>query len=122
LRCLWTRHASRTKSARAEDLVAVVSAETIAGEIVRQLSRRAPHSSICPSEVARALEAEETAWRALMPRVREVAAAMRDERQLRITRKGVDVPGDEWGRGAIRLARGEGFGVVGGGADVKLSP
>jgi hypothetical protein len=99
----------------------MVSAETIAEEIVRQLSRRAPHSSICPSEVARALEAEETAWRALMPKVREVAAAMRDERRLRVTRKGVDVPGDEWRRGAIRLARGEGF-SVGGGSDVVESP
>lgn len=79
--------------------------EAIGQEIVRQLSRRAATSSICPSEVARALQSEESAWRALMPRVREVAAALRDEGRLQITRGGVDVPTAELHRGAIRLAR-----------------
>jgi hypothetical protein len=59
--------------------------------------------------VARALRSDEAAWRALMPRVREVAAAMRSEGRLRITRGGVDVPADALHRGAIRLARGTGF-------------
>ncbi len=83
--------------------------DDIAQEIVRQLSRRAATSSICPSEVARALQRDEAAWRALMPHVREVAAAMRDARRLRITRGGVDVPNDALHRGAIRLARGPDF-------------
>jgi len=83
--------------------------ETIAQEIVRQLSRRAADSSICPSDVARALAGKEAAWRALMPRVREVAAAMREQQRLRITRGGVDVAADGLHRGAIRLARGSGF-------------
>jgi Protein of unknown function (DUF3253) len=86
-----------------------VSDDDIAQEIVRQLSRRAAASSICPSEVARALESDETAWRALMPQVREVAAAMRDAGQVRLTRGCVDVPGDALHRGAIRLARGPSF-------------
>ncbi len=81
----------------------------IAHEIERQLARRAPTSSICPSEVARALQGDEVAWRALMPRVREVAAAMRDQGRLRITRGAVDVPDIALHRGAIRLARGTGF-------------
>jgi Protein of unknown function (DUF3253) len=83
--------------------------DVIAQEIARQLSRRAATSSICPSEVARALQCKESAWRELMPRVRAVAAAMRIEGQVRITRGGVDVPIDELHRGAIRLARGPGF-------------
>lgn len=87
----------------------VISNDDIAREIVRQLSRRAADSSICPSEVARALQSDAPAWRALMPRVREVAAALRDEGRLRITRGGIDVPTDALHRGAIRLARGLGF-------------
>jgi hypothetical protein len=82
--------------------------DEIAQEIVRQLSRRAADSSICPSEVARALHSDEVAWRALMPQVREVAAAMRDAGRLRITRSGADVPNSSLHRGAIRLARGPG--------------
>jgi Protein of unknown function (DUF3253) len=86
-----------------------VSDDDIAQEIVRQLSRRAADSSICPSDVARALVSDEAAWRALMPRVREVGAAMREGGRLRITRGGKDVPGDSLHRGAIRLARGTNF-------------
>ena len=86
--------------------------EAIAQEITRQLSRRAATSSICPSEVARALHVDETAWRALMPQVRDVAAGMRAEGLLRITSRGVDVQNDALHRGAIRLARGSGFSCV----------
>jgi hypothetical protein len=83
--------------------------DDIAQEIVRQLSRRAANSSICPSEVARALQSDAAAWRALMPQVREVAAAMRDAGRLRITRGGVDVSNDALHSGAIRLVRGSDF-------------
>jgi Protein of unknown function (DUF3253) len=86
-----------------------VSDDDIAQEIVRQLSRRAAESSICPSEVARALQSDEAAWRALMTRVREVAETMRDAGRLRITQGGNDLPADQLHRGAIRLARGPGF-------------
>jgi Protein of unknown function (DUF3253) len=86
-----------------------VTDDEIAQEIVRQLSRRDAKSSICPSEVARALHGDEPTWRALMPQVREVAAAMRDDGRLRITRGGIDLPGDTLHRGPIRLARGPDF-------------
>jgi hypothetical protein len=86
-----------------------VTDDDIAQEIVRQLSRRAADSSICPSEVARALQSDDAAWRALMPQVREVAAAMREARRLRVTRGGADVPNEALHRGAIRLARGPDF-------------
>ena len=87
-----------------------MSDEDIAQEIVRQLSRRAVDSSICPSEVARTLQSDEIAWRALMPQVREVAAAMQDSGHLRISRGGVEVPRKALHRGAIRLKRGPAFG------------
>jgi Protein of unknown function (DUF3253) len=88
-----------------------VSDDDIAQEIVRQLSRRAADSSICPSEVARALQSDEAAWRALMPQVREVAAALRDDGRLLITRGGIEVPEHELHHGAIRLKRGPDFGA-----------
>ena len=85
--------------------------EDIAKETVRQLSRRAVESSICPSEVARALQSDEAAWRNLMPQVREVAAALCQQGRLRITRRGIDVPLADLHHGAIRLARGPNFEV-----------
>jgi Protein of unknown function (DUF3253) len=90
-----------------------VSDDDIAREIVRQLSQRAVGSSICPSEVARALQSDAAVWRTLMPQVREVAAAMRDAGRLRITRRGIDVPNDALHRGAIRLGRGPDFDAQG---------
>ena len=92
-------------------LVITISNDVITQEIVRQLSRRAAYSSICPSEVARALQSDEAAWHALMPQVREVGAAMRDDGRLRVTRGGVDVPSDALHRGPIRLQRGPDFGA-----------
>ena len=89
----------------------MISSDDIAREIVRQLSMRVAESSICPAEVARALQGDEAAWRAGMRLVRDVAAAMRDQGRVRITRGGVDLPGDALHRGAIRLARGPNFDV-----------
>jgi hypothetical protein len=87
----------------------VIDDETIAAEIVRLLARRAATSSICPSEVARAVELEDGAWRALMPQVREVAARLRDAGRLRITRGGRDIDPAALHTGAIRLVRGPRF-------------
>jgi diadenosine tetraphosphate (Ap4A) HIT family hydrolase len=78
--------------------------------IVSLLAKRAPSSSICPSEVARAMHpGDEVAWRALMPEVREVAQAMAAQGVVRITRKGQPVPQADLHTGAIRLSRGPGF-------------
>lgn len=59
--------------------------------------RRGPGKSLCPSEVARALDA--TNWRALMPEVRRVAAAMPE---IVATQAGVQVD-PLTARGPIRL-------------------
>jgi len=81
------------------------SNNTIAQRIIAMLEARAPSSSICPSEVARALEREEGAWRALMPQVREVAAGLQDDRQVRITRGDESVSRETLHHGAIRIRR-----------------
>jgi hypothetical protein len=78
----------------------------IAAAIRALLLQRAAASSICPSEVARALADD---WRTLMPAVREAAAAMAARGELRITHGGLDVPRERLHQGAIRLARGERF-------------
>ncbi|RYZ12516.1 MAG: DUF3253 domain-containing protein [Comamonadaceae bacterium] len=72
--------------------------------IERLLDARPAGSSICPSEVARDLESEEDAWRALMPEVRRVAAMMAGEGALQATRAGKVIDAEAPG-GPIRLRR-----------------
>lgn len=74
----------------------------IADTISELLSARAASSSICPSEVARALEPEEEAWRALMPDIRRVAANLASEGKLLVTR-GNDIVDATLDGGPIRL-------------------
>ncbi|MEW5310209.1 MAG: hypothetical protein WDW38_002026 [Sanguina aurantia] len=57
----------------------------IAATIVKLLGQRAVTASICPSDVARALADDEPRWRALMPAVREAAAALAREHRIVIT-------------------------------------
>lgn len=59
--------------------------------------RRGRGKSLCPSEVAKALEPED--WQALMPEVRKVAAAMPE---IKATQAGVEVDPTS-ARGPIRL-------------------
>jgi hypothetical protein len=77
--------------------------------IVELLSARSWSSSICPSDVARALTGEEAQWRGLMPQVREVAKAMAAEGIIRVTQGDSEVTIDEQLRGPIRLRRGDRF-------------
>lgn len=77
------------------------SPERLAEEILRQTAARGPGSSICPSEVARALAPEET-WRSLMTPVRHAALRLQQEGRVEILRKGKPVPAEEV-RGVIRL-------------------
>lgn len=67
------------------------------------LNRRQPSSTICPSEVARALDPTE--WRPLMPLVRAVAVAMAKEGALGISQAGNNVDLDRPLKGPIRLGR-----------------
>lgn len=76
----------------------------IASTILGLLDARAPGSTICPSEAARALSDDEATWRALMPEVRRVAAALAAEDRLRVTARGKDVDALT-APGPIRLGR-----------------
>ena len=63
---------------------------------------RGPGKTICPSEVARALDEAEDVWRALMPLVRNVAQRLAQQGQIAIYSKGSVRP-DHDIAGVIRL-------------------
>lgn len=78
------------------------------------LQRREPPKTFCPSEVARALTADELKqlgfgeWRDAMPNIREAAWALREHGQCEIVQKGLSVgnnvgPADV--AGPIRIRR-----------------
>jgi hypothetical protein len=76
--------------------------ERIATTIVSLLRARARGSTICPSEVARAMAPLD--WRPLMPRVRQVAATMAVAGEVELRQRGrVVSPFDET-RGPLRIA------------------
>ncbi|WP_370869229.1 DUF3253 domain-containing protein [Variovorax ginsengisoli] len=78
--------------------------EAIAGAILALLAARAPSASICPSDVARAMVADEKAWRAKMPDVRRVAAQLATQGRVKVTRGKVEVDALSRG-GPIRIRR-----------------
>jgi len=78
--------------------------ERIVARIFELLDARAAGATICPSDAARALASDESAWRALMPDVRRVAAALAAAGSLRVTAHGEDVDALQ-ARGPIRLGR-----------------
>lgn len=78
--------------------------DRIRATIERLVDARPAGASICPSEVARHLEGDEAAWRALMPQVRRVAAGLAEAGLLQATRAGKVVDALAPG-GPIRLSR-----------------
>lgn len=73
--------------------------------IVSLLALRKETSSICPSEIARAIDPE--AWRALMAPIRTVAIRLALAGIIEISQHGVVVvPNGHW-RGPVRLGRGK---------------
>jgi len=81
----------------------------IAGKIIDLLSERGPKASICPSDVARALTAGEMGWRALMPTVREAAAALARSGRIVITQGGQQIDPNDAYHGPVRLRRGPAY-------------
>jgi hypothetical protein len=79
-----------------------LSPADVEAAIAALLARRAPGRTICPSEAARALDAD--GWRARMDAVRAVAFAMADRGELEVTQRGEVVDG-RTARGPIRLRR-----------------
>ena len=84
--------------------VDAVTPAVIAEKIFGLLALRARDATICPSEVARALVADQGPWRTLMPQVRQVAQDLALAHRLRVTRSGVPVDATARG-GPIRLGR-----------------
>ena len=71
--------------------------------VIRALLRRREGATLCPSDAARVVGGEN--WRDLMPLVREVAAELSDQGEIRITQKGEPVSSDA--KGPLRLAPGD---------------
>lgn len=81
---------------------------TLERAVLAALAQRSSGRSVCPSEVARAVEPGD--WRKLMPAVRAAARRLARQGRIVVSQRGVPLdPQAEW-RGAIRLERGPGFG------------
>ncbi len=72
--------------------------------ILSLLEVRTAESSICPSQVARAIDADE--WRGLMAAVRLAAIRLAAAGIIEIAQQGMTVEPDGRWRGPIRLRRG----------------
>ncbi len=77
-------------------------ADALTAKILELCIERGPAKSICPSEVARALEAEEDAWRRLMKPVRRAAIRLAEDGRIEILKKGKRIEPDNV-RGVVRL-------------------
>ena len=90
-----------------------LTAHSVAQEVdahLRDLVRRRPAGSACPSEVARSVAAAvgTPGWRDLMPLVRDRAVALARTGEVRVLRRGEEVDPDDLGDGPVRVALGGG--------------
>ena len=74
--------------------------EAITDAMLRIAAERGPEKSMCPTDVARAVSAEN--WRPLLGAVRKVAADLARQGKIEILRKGKPIKPDDM-RGVIRL-------------------
>ncbi|MBJ7249986.1 MAG: DUF3253 domain-containing protein [Acetobacteraceae bacterium] len=74
--------------------------EAITTAMLQIAAERGPEKSLCPTDVARAVSAED--WRPLLGAVRKVAADLARQGKIEILRKGKPINPDEM-RGVIRL-------------------
>lgn len=81
-----------------------MSASKIEAAILAMAAERAP-KTLCPSDVARRLESDEDAWRALMPKVREVAQRLAKRGEVVVTQRGEPVDAVS-ARGPVRIGAG----------------
>jgi len=70
--------------------VTQASDQLIEAALLALIAQRGEKSSACPSEVARALSPDD--WRALMPRIRQVAGQLAVRGMLDISQGGQSVP------------------------------
>ncbi|MGG6241156.1 DUF3253 domain-containing protein [Nodosilinea sp. AN01ver1] len=81
-----------------------ISADKIRTTLLALVQQRRPDKTLCPSEVARALSAEQ--WRDLMPAVREVGIELAAQGQIVVTQKG-QVVDPRTAKGPIRYGQGK---------------
>ena len=74
--------------------------EAITAALLHLPAERGPEKSLCPTDVARAVSAEN--WRPLLGAVRKVAADLARQGKIEILRKGKPINPDDM-RGVIRL-------------------
>jgi len=91
-------------------VLVVISDEQIEVEILASLANRDPASSVCPSEIARALAPlNDGEWRLLMPRIRNVVAALARNDRVLATRGPITLNPRDLEGGPIRVRRGKRF-------------
>jgi hypothetical protein len=78
----------------------------IEARMLALVGARREGGSICPSEVARALDAND--WRRLMPRVREIARRLARSGEVEVTQRGTPLDAHAEWRGAVRIRRAAG--------------
>ena len=106
----WFAQAAAGQSSVPEAKTPPIDDELIAEQLFRLLETRAPQSSTCPSEVARAIApANEKAWRSLMPQIRNVVRGLMRTQQVQVTRGKQTLKEDEFAGGPIRVRRGPRF-------------
>ena len=74
--------------------------EAITAALLHLAAERGPEKRLCPTDVARAVSAEN--WRPLLGAVRKVAADLARQGKIEILRKGKPINPDDM-RGVIRL-------------------
>jgi hypothetical protein len=81
----------------------------IPATVIDLLRQRAQGVSVCPSDVARALADDEPAWQALMPPIRDAAAALARSECIVVTQGNDPVDPADVDQGPMRLRRGPMF-------------
>ncbi|MBM3524589.1 MAG: DUF3253 domain-containing protein [Alphaproteobacteria bacterium] len=77
--------------------------EAVDSKILALCAARGPGSSICPSDVAKALTPEGKMWQPLLARIRQRAVVLARAGAIEILRKGKPVADLDALRGVIRL-------------------
>ncbi|MET9255970.1 DUF3253 domain-containing protein [Streptomyces sp. NPDC048182] len=79
--------------------------DALARVVLGLLDERAPTSSICPSDVARAAyDGDDEGWRELMEPVREAVRGLADAGEVEVTQRGRVVDPRE-AKGPVRIRR-----------------
>ena len=95
------RVVTRTTSEAVTSLVPMrIDARVVRGRILELLEHRGEDKTICPSDVARALDPQN--FRALMPSIRNAAQTLVEEGRIEVTQRG-EVVDIRTVRGPVRL-------------------